>query len=49
MLEAYWRGEPYPETDRKAVVMVEAWLEDVLELTAETLNDLLEIEGDDEQ
>jgi hypothetical protein len=29
--------------------MVETWLEDVLDLTADDLNDLLEIEGDDEQ
>lgn len=49
MLQAYWRGEPYSETDRKAVVMVETWLEDVLDLTADDLNDLLEKKGDDEQ
>jgi hypothetical protein len=29
--------------------MVETWLEDVLDLTADDLNDLLEIEGDDKQ
>jgi hypothetical protein len=28
--------------------MVETWLEDVLDLTADDLNSLLEIEGDDE-
>jgi hypothetical protein len=28
--------------------MVEAWLEDVLDLTADDLNNLLEIEGDEE-
>jgi hypothetical protein len=29
--------------------MVETWIEDVQDLTADDLNDLLEIEGDDEQ
>ena len=42
--ERYWAGQPVPEADRQALLLVEQWVEDFFESSAEDVRAVMEQE-----
>lgn len=49
MATAWFKGQPYPDADRVAVQMLEAWMEDFFHVTADEVREFMETDADDRQ